>query len=257
MKIFRLLTVVLCFSAWQYSFAKSDPKVSELELRVKAVEQYQQNIELRADARAETLKNQVDKDVKAGLEKIEDAQKQLDLLLFLGVPGTVGAFLIGFVGIIIYVRKLVTNTVASIVEKKRDDIIRLIETETFDNKLRNTKKILVISGDEDTNEKIQTFLKRLKFKKVVCRVVGTFDELPDHDLMVFNTPNGELTQEKIDELMALNEEEDVHYVAYSTGRLTPNSKLNFSNSLFTLYHSILSTLKYAEVIRLIEDANDN
>ena|GEM_PF-6598124 len=41
------------------------------------------------------------------------------------------------------------------------------------------------------------FLQKLKFKKITLRVVGSFQEIPDHDLMIFNTPNGELSQEKI------------------------------------------------------------
>lgn len=71
--------------------------------------------------------------------------------------------------------------------------------------------------------------------------------------MIFNTPKGQVSQEKIDELMQLTDDEDHHYVAYSTERLTPNSRLNFSNSLFTLYHNILSTLKYSEIAKLIDE----
>ncbi|WP_310079782.1 NARF domain-containing protein [Sphingobacterium sp. 2149] len=85
--------------------------------------------------------------------------------------------------------------------------------------------------------------------------MGGFTELPDHDLMVFNMPNGELSQQQVDQLMAMNNDEDTHYVAYLKGRLEPNDRLNFSNSPFTLYHNILSTLKYAEVVKLIEQEN--
>lgn len=84
--------------------------------------------------------------------------------------------------------------------------------------------------------------------------MGSFEEIPDHDLMIFNTPKGELSQEKIDELMNLTDDEEHHYVAYtSTQRFIPNDRLNFSNSKFTIYHNILSTLKYSEIAKLIQE----
>lgn len=254
MKWFRnfMVLTVLIYST-QVLAAKQDPEVKELEARVKMLEDYKSNLNTLADARSESLKNYVEKEVKAGLKDIDDAKKTLDNLVWIGIPITIGAFLIGFISLIVYARKLVTEKIATIIEKKREDIIRLIETETFDNKLRNTRQLLVISGDEDSSESIKKFLEKLKFKKVSYRIAGTFDEIPDHDLMVFNTPQGELSQESIDELMQKSEDEDNCYVAYSTKRIEPNPRLNFSNSRFTLYHSILSTLKYSEITKMIEE----
>jgi len=253
MKLYRIFLVFLCTVLWiQISLAKTDPEIKALEERISKLEGYKIDIATQADARAETLKNQVEKDVRDGLKEIEDSKETLDLLVKLGIPLTIGGFILGYIGVFFYIKKRVTTRIASIIEKKRDDIIRLVETETFDNKLRNTKKILAISADEDGSERIGTFLRKLKFKHVLCRTVGGFTELPDHDLMVFNMPNGELNQQQVDQLMAMNDDEDTHYVAYLKGRLEPNDRLNFSNSQFTLYHNILSTLKYVEVVRLVE-----
>lgn len=253
MKLYRIFLIFLGTVLWiQISLAKTDPEIKPLEERISKLEGYKIDIATQADARAETLKNQVEKDVRDGLKEIEDSKETLDLLVKLGIPMTIGSFVLGYIALLIYARKLVTSRIASLIEKKRDDIIRLVETEAFDNKLRNTKKILVISASEEGSESIGTFLGKLKFKLVLCRTIGGFNELPDHDLMVFNMPNGELSQQQVDQLMAMNDDEDKHYVAYLKGRLEPNDRLNFSNSPFTLYHNILSTLKYAEVVKLIE-----
>lgn len=254
MKLFRILLIFLCTVTWlQMSLAKTDPEIKALEERVSKLEGYKIDIATQADARAETLKNQVQKDIKDGLNEIEDAKKTLDILSFVGIPVTLGAFLLGGIGVILYIRKQVTTRISTLIEKKREEIIRLVETEAFDNRLRNHKKLLVISGDEESNEGIKKFMEKLKFKKVIYRVAGTFNDIPDHDLVIFNTPNGELSQESIDEFMQKSADEDNCYVAYSTKRLEPNPRLNFSNSRFTLYHSILSTLKYSEITTLIEE----
>lgn len=260
MKLYRILSVflytVICVLWIQISFAQTNPEIKALDERISRLEGYKIDISTQADARAETLKNQVEKDLAEGLQEIEDSKETLDLLLKLGIPITIGSFLIGYFSIIYFIKKLVTTRISSIIEKKRDDIIRLVETETFDNKLRNTKVILVISADEDGSEKIGMFLRKLKFKKVLCRTIGSFTELPIHDLMVFNMPEGELSQQQVDQLIAMNDDVDTHFVAYSKDRLNPNDRLNFSNSSFTLYHNILSTLKYSEVVKLIENEDN-
>lgn len=249
-KSFMFLAFVLL--SVQVSTAKPEAEIEELKARVKMLEDYKTNLNTLADARSEGLKSYVDKEVKQGMKDIDEAKKTLDTLVWIGIPVTIGTFVIGFISLLMYSRKLVAERIATIVEKKREDIIRLVETETSDNKLRNSKELLVISGDEESSESIKKFLEKLKFKKVTFRIAGTFDDIPEHDLMIFNTPQGELSQESIDELMQKSEDEDNCYVAYSTKRLEPNLRLNFSNSRFTLYHSILSTLKYSEIAKLIE-----
>ena len=93
-------------------------------------------------------------------------------------------------------------------------------------------------------------MTKLKFKNVKYRRAGSFENIPEHDLMIFNTPDGNLTQETIDQFMRNTEDEDTCYVAYTTKQLNRDPRLNFSNSRYTLYHSILSTLKFAEIARL-------
>lgn len=237
----------------QISYAQPNPEIKALDDRVSALESYKIDIATLSDARSETLKNKVEADIKEALKEIEDSKKTLDLLVYLGLPLTVGAFLIGWIGVIWYIKKLVSDRISTLIEKKREDIIRLVETEAFDNRLRNTKKILVISGDEKSSESIRKFLEKLKFKKVTYRIVGAFNDVPEHDLMIFNTPEGELSEQSINEFMQSSEDEDNCYVAYSSKRLEPNPRLNFSNSRFTLYHSILSTLKYSEITKFIEE----
>src|SRR5690606_31107391 len=117
MKLFRILLIFLCTVTWlQMSLAKTDPEIKALEERVSKLEGYKIDIATQADARAETLKNQVQKDIKDGLNEIEDAKKTLDILSFVGIPVTLGAFLLGGIGVILYIRKQVTTRISTLIE---------------------------------------------------------------------------------------------------------------------------------------------
>lgn len=247
--IFLFATII----STQVFAVKSNPEIEDLRKRIERLEDYKGNIETKFDAKAENLKKYLDDEVKRELTKIEEAKKTLDLLLFFGIPGTIISLLVVFIAASIHAKKLVTNRIDSVIEHKREAIISLVETETFDNKLRNQKRLLIISGSEDSNEKVLKFLRKLKFKKVTGRVITDLGNLPEHDLMVFNTPDGLVDQPIIDELMNRYQDEDDCFVAYTNTNLRRDARLNFSNSQFTLYHSILSTLKYAEIAKPIEE----
>ena len=90
----------------------------------------------------------------------------------------------------------------------------------------------------------------MKFKKITTRVSGRDQNLPEHDLIIFNTPNGELSEDIIQEFLQDADENDTYFVAYIHGRLTfSNNRLNFASSQITLYHNILSALKYMEIAK--------
>src|SRR5690606_41890841 len=90
MKLYRIFLVFLCTVLWiQISLAKTDPEIKALEERISKVEGYKIDIATQADARAETLKDQVEKDVRDGREEIEDAKETLDLVVKLRIPLTI------------------------------------------------------------------------------------------------------------------------------------------------------------------------
>ncbi|MGN6638025.1 MAG: NARF domain-containing protein [Mucilaginibacter sp.] len=249
--LLAVITLALTLSSSQAK--QRDHRVDSLEARIKNLEEYKANIDNVSTANNENLKKYVDDEIKKGLDQVDDAKKMITWILFLGLPVTVGSIIVAYYSATKKAKKFVIDKIETIVEGKREEIIRLIETETFDTKLRNTKKLLIISGDQESEESLKKFMAKLKFKNVVYRIVGSFENVPEHDLMIFNTPDGNLSQETINEFMAQTDDEDICYVAYTTKNLTRDSRLNFSNSRYTLYHNILSTLKYAEIARLIEE----
>lgn len=49
--------------------------------------------------------------------------------------------------------------------------------------------------------------------------------------------------------MSQESDDDICFVAYTTKTLDRNPRLNFANSKFTLYHSILTTLSFVESVK--------
>ncbi|MGZ3754329.1 MAG: NARF domain-containing protein [Mucilaginibacter sp.] len=249
---FLILFAINVFSQPVPKQQQLETRVKELETRLKQLEDYKANIDNVSKVQSESLKKYVDDQVKKGLDQVEDAKKTITWILWLGLPVTILSIGAAYWAAITKARKFVVDKIETIVEGKREEIIRLIETEAFDTKLRNNKELLVISGDEETQESLKKFMVKLKFKNVKYRIAGGFNEIPEHDLMIFNSPDGNLTQEAITDLMNRTEDEDTCYVAYTTKQLNRDPRLNFSNSRFTLYHSILSTLKFSEIAKLAD-----
>lgn len=248
-----IVTLLVLCSATPQQITSVPEAGIDLNSRVARLEDYKANIDNLSKIQAENLKKYVDDEIKKQMEDVEESKTTLKLLVNFGIPGTVISLIIVFVTSITFCRKLINKKIEDIVEQKRDSIIRLIETEAFDQKLLNNKQLLVISSSEETEEQMKKFLRKLKFKKVKYRRIDDLDNLPDYDLMIFNTPDGGIPQATIDELINRSQDEDDCYVAYTNAQLRRDPKLNFSNSSFTLYHNILTTLKYAELIKIIAE----
>lgn len=250
-KLIILFAIALFFINVKGSTAKERQPIN-LEERVKQLENYKANIDNLSKIQSENLKKNVDAEVKKALDSIDEAKKTLNLLVYIGIPGTVISLIVVFFGAVKYAKKLIMDKIVKVVEGNREEILRVIETEAFDNKLKKNKELLVISGSEDSQNNLKGFMEKLKFDKVTYRIINTFNEIPDHDLMIFNNFDGALSQDAINTLMQNTDDEDVCYVAFTNVQLERNPRLNFSNSRYTLYHSILSTLKYSDIARIGE-----
>jgi hypothetical protein len=231
-------------------FAQNKP-IDSLKARVTVLENYKTNIEQLYTINAEKLNKHVNDTVDKKVEDIDEAKRILKWLLLIGVPATILGLLTVYFGAVKKARKIIVERIETIVEHKREDLIKLIETQEFDTKLKNTKKLLVLSANDAANEKVKETFSKLRFKTVNFRVVTQYTAFADYDLIIFNDFDGLFSQAVIDDYIANIPDEDVSFVAFTTKNLTRNPRINFSNSPFTLYHSILSTLKYTEILKVI------
>lgn len=226
-------------------------KLDTLETRIATLENYKDNLDQLYTINAEKLKKDIDDTVDKKVEDIDEAKRILKWLLLIGIPATILGLLAVYFGAVKKARKIIVDRIETIVEHKREDLIKLIETQEFDTKLKNTKKLLVLSANDAANDKVKETFSKLKFKTVNFRVVTQYTAYTDYDLIIFNDFDGLFSQAVIDDYIANTPDEDVSFVAFTTKNLTRNPRINFSNSPFTLYHSILSTLKYTEILKVI------
>lgn len=242
-----LIAIFFCLSAKVFG-QKLDS--TSLSLRVHNLEEYRANLEKLYQLSAKELNQAVDAKIDEKTKDLTEAHKTLSLLLWVGVPGTMIALLGVYFGATIKAKKMMVEKIEKIVEHKREEIIRLIETQEFDTRLRKTKKLMVLSSTEKAQDLIKAFFTRVQFSSVNYRIVGTYQDFGDYDLIVFNDCGDQFDENIIDEYLKNAKNDDVSFVAYTSRQLKRDPRLNFSNSQFTLYHSILSTLKYAEILKL-------
>lgn len=240
MMIFIMINCGLLFAV------NSPDKVVELEKRISYLEDYKSNIDNLSKIEIQKAKDELQKELDA---KFEDVEILLKLILLLGVPTTLWGFYMAIWGIKKKVKKLIDDKIETIVEQKREEIIKLVSNQEFEARLKNTKKILVISPTEEAQDEVKKTMSNFKFKNLVFRINNTFNEIPEHDLIVFNNIDGDFPQEEINNIMFEESDEDICFVAYTTKTLDRNPRLNFANSKFTLFHSILITLSFVESIK--------
>lgn len=246
----KLILCILCIMIFTVGFAQNKP-IDSLKARVTVLENYKANIEQLYTINAEKLNKYVEDTVDKKVEDIDEAKKILKWLLLIGIPATILGLIGVYFSAVRKARKIIVERIENIVEHKREDLIKLIETQEFDTKLKNTKKLLVLSANDAANDKVKKTFSRLKFKTVNFRVVTQYTVFSDYDLIIFNDFDGLFSQAVIDDYITNTPDEDVSFVAFTTKNLTRNPRINFSNSPFTLYHSILSTLKYTEILKVI------
>jgi len=248
MKINKLLVLITFFAIFTMNAKEADSiKIKRIEDRVIQLENYKENI---ANVyKAENIKSQNDL-AKEIDEKYKDVKNLFTMILILGIPSTLYGVYLMFWGIKKKVNQAIAVKIETIVEQKREDIIKLIQSQEFERRLKDNKKIIVISENDEAQKEIKNTIETFNFKNVVYRVKKSYKSLPDYDLIIINNCDGEFVQEDVNEIINSTQDEDACFVAYTTKQLERNPKLNFANSKFTLYHNIISSLSYSEVLKM-------
>lgn len=241
--------IAFCFL---FDFASSQTKVDTLQQRVKVLEDNRSNMEQLYKISEEKLSGHIDDLIRDKMKDVDEQKRILSMLVFVGVPGTIIGFLLVYLGAIKKAKKFIIDKIEKIVEHKREELIKLIETQEFDSKLRKIKRIMILSTSEEAQGKIKQIFDKFKFQKVNYRIVTEYKDYPDNDLIVFNDYDESFEPDVITEFITKAKNEEIGFVAYTSRKLQGNPRLNFSNAPFTLYHNVLSTLKYSEILKVTE-----
>lgn len=250
MKKINLLVLLALFTFLTINAKESDStRIANLETKVGQLEDYKINIENVYKAEYQKSQNDLAKDID---EKYKDVRNLFAMILILGIPSSLYGIYLIFWGIKKKVNQSISEKIETIVEQKREDIIKLIQSQKFERRLKETKKIIVISENEESQEEIKNTIETFKFKNVIYRINKSYDSLPEYDLIIINNCDGEFKQEDVTDIIDSADNDDVCFVGYTTKQLDRNPKLNFANSKFTLYHNILTTLSFSEAIKMNE-----
>lgn len=241
------LGILLFLSTNTYSQSDS-ARLNALETKVQLIEDYKSNIDQYAKVELEKhkseLKAEIDKDYK-------NVRNLFALILLIGVPTTLYGLYEILWGTKKKIKKAIEEKIEKIVELKREDIIELINNQAYDRQIKANKKILILSVSERAQEDIKNTTANMGFKNLIFRVTNSTTALPENDLIIINNIDGEFSQEKINKIVDENNDEDTIFVAYTSKQIDRNPRMNFANSKFTLYHSILTTLVFTSAIKNI------
>lgn len=221
-------------------------RFKELETKVQLIEDYKSNIEQYSKVELEKHKSELKKSFD---DDYKNVRNLFALILIIGIPSTLYGVYIMYWGVNKKIKKAIEDKIEKIVELKREDIIKLINNQAFDRKIKETKHILIISETEEAQEEIRSTMANMGFKNLIYRLTGSTSTWPENDLVVINNIDGEFSQDKINRIIADNEDEDICFVAYTSKLIERNPRMNFANSKFTLYHSILTTLAFTTSLK--------
>ncbi len=187
------------------------------------------------------------------LEKDEVKTKFNIIMWFVGILGVVS--IAGIIGVIIesikmwkYIDKKVKERinleVSEIVEAEKKKIEEIVKQHDIEEKLKRTKKICILSIDNDNRGDITKILKEFEEKDYI----GIEEEINfnNYDLILINN-NSHYDIEDINKILEDNPNTlFFYYGGTPTKRGLKN--VNFSNSPFTLYSNLINTLRTQDLL---------
>lgn len=242
-----IILIISCILYGVSTFGQADSiRLERLESKVKLIEDYKSNIQESSKIELEKNKSELKKSFD---DDYENVRNLFAIILIIGIPSTLYGIYSMIWGVKKRINKAIEEKIEKIVELKREDIIKLINNQAFDRKIKETKKILIISETQEAQEEIRSTMSNMGFKNLIYRLSNSTTNWPENDLIVINNIDGEFLQEKINKIIEENDDDDSCFVAYTSKQIDRNPRMNFANSKFTLYHSILTTLAFTTSIR--------
>ena len=224
-----------------------------IEQRVKLLEQYNEQIlDEKFNIASAKLNGEIELELKRATTSLDE---RISILKIVGI-----IISLGLGGLVYTSWRNAKRTMEKMLEKKlkshlADNINHLVDVITSqktENLIKKSKKILLLGSSEKECDSATKLLKSMQFDHVSCKAVKYYEKLPENDLVVFCNMNNSTHQELVVEFIEKGDSDDVFI--YYGGRLNLDSKsshydkVNFANSRYTLYHQIINTLSFKEVI---------
>ena len=230
-----------------------------LQQRVKILEQYNDEVlDEKFEVRSEQLKSLVDTEINKAKTEIDNKLSTIKLVGttcgFFLAAGLIALFYQYFFGIKKTAEKMLKKKLETHLSENTNYIIDVISSQRTENLIKANKKIVVICGEQEDEEPAIKLLKSMHFKKTEVMTAKFYAKLPDADLYIFCNQSGKIHEELALEFLEKSSEDDT-FIYFGSNRLNYDAKasyadqLNFANSKYQLYHNILNTLSFKEVIK--------
>lgn len=259
----KLLLAVLLLTALPLILYPNDTKsIDQLDKRVEFLENYNKEIiDKRFENKSTELSNKIDNELLQATNKISDQYRVIEitggvivLLIAIGVGAMGYQYIWGFKK---QADKLLRNRLDTHIKENTHLIIDIIASQKTENIIKTKRQILIIAGSEKEKDQTSDLLKGLGFNLINSVVVNKFQDTPKSDLIIFSCNDRTIPHNLILDFMK-NDSAETNFIFYSNvDRIKIESeeeyseRVNFANSKYTLYHQIISTLSFNEVIKLV------
>lgn len=248
---FLFLFTLLCFG-------QDPPTLESLEERLEKIEKIEEIHEEKLNLAVKKHQMTVDSVTNHKKEEINTTLAQwknsfiITFIVFLGIS------IASILGIAKYIESQYKTRIDTLIDNKQSHFLAMIKDKEIENSMRTYRKLLVLYINSKDEEEIRTIVNEFKFttenvkyrhytnEKTTKEKQELEERIKEADLVILHSPNGAFD----DQLLAVVEaHSNKYFVNYHTGstRAPTHEQVNFANSKYTLYHSVILTLKYKEL----------
>ena len=151
-----------------------------------------------------------------------------------------------------FIDEKVKEQLSKLLDTEKEKIERIIDNHDEETQIKKRSNILVVSKREITPD-FMKFFRKLDFKKIEYKMVS---EVTDNsyrkkfDLILINNEDESFTtKEQIEELMTENQDQVYFVLSDKFIKFDDRSRIGTANSRITMYHQLMSTLKYQLILQ--------
>lgn len=258
-KIFLVVFLVLPF----FSAFASDPTVED---RVQKLEDYNkevaqqrwENLETKLEGRLSILEGKIENQLKENQVALNEQMSTFKI-----IGWVVGALLT--VGVLVFIyqwtwgfKKLAEKTLKDKLKsnlfENAQSLMELVNSQKEESKVKREKLIRVVSGSDEETNMMKNQLGKMGFQNIECTTINSPIPFPSSDLLIFCNIKNNLQIPTIVSYLEQSEGDEV-FIYYGgrlilpEGKLGLSAKLNYANSRFTLYHHIVNTLVFKDILK--------